>query len=749
MVLKSKASGRNLWLLAGAASLAACGGGGSSGSTRPSPTPTPTPTPTPAPRSTATQQELTQETNRSNFVLTSGADHAHERGFTGAGELVAIMDTGALSFLQNLDDNSGTGPDADDLVFEDRLHPESKKLWGDDTPDDFTQHGTIVTAVIGAARDGRGITGVAYGADLLYYDYGDYCLDSYCDEDDWQESFERYRVGMQEAIDLGATVMNFSLSEERFPVRMIPTVANAVAADMVMVMSAGNDSDPDPSPMAVELARMAPDHTIIAGALQPDNITPASFTAFAGVAMDNYLMAQGVSVRTYDNDGNLIPTNGTSLSAPIISGAVALLAEAFPNLTGADIVDILFDSAIDAGDPGVDPIYGQGILDIEAAFQPLGTTSVAGSGREALSLFGNHASPAMGDASGMLEGVTITDKYDRAFSADLGGFASRAGLATPLRGLAQQGVEAKAIELGGHRFGFATVERPSVHGEADEKRILSAEIDLKIAEAWRLGLTMGQGIDRSTQGEAVQANFLTDGASQRSGFHATDMVGASVQHRLDSLELVAGMETGRVDRAELPWVAQEQDRYRRMSIGAARDVGPVALRVGITRLEEEETILGGSLAMLSDGAISHFLDLGAAVELGRWTLAGEWRRGRTEARGRDALFTGGRLDSQGWAVALGKGPFGLRVSQPLRVENGGLMANAPTSFDYVTMTPGTELRLVSLTPSGREIDVEATYGWSVLGGRLDANAFWRREPGHIAAMPDDKGVALRFRKPLR
>ena len=75
-------------------------------------------------------------------------------------------------------------------------------------------------------------------------------------------------------------------------------------------------------------------------------------------------------------------------------------------------------------------------------------------------------------------------------------------------------------------------------------------------------------------------------------------------------------------------------------------------------------------------------------------------------------------------------------------------AEAQTSFDYATMTPGTELRLVSLTPSGREIDVEATYGWSVLGGRLDTNLYWRREPGHIAAMPNDKGVALRFRKGL-
>jgi hypothetical protein len=29
-------------------------------------------------------------------------------------------------------------------------------------------------------------------------------------------------------------------------------------------------------------------------------------------------------------------------------------------------------------------------------------------------------------------------------------------------------------------------------------------------------------------------------------------------------------------------------------------------------------------------------------------------------------------------------------------------------------------------------------------GHLGANLFWRRDPGHIAAMPDDKGAAIRF-----
>lgn len=744
--MRTKSFTSHLALIASAAALTACGGGG--GGSRPSPTPTPTPAPAPAPRSTPTQAELDAETAISNGVITSQADAIHAMGYTGAGQLVSIMDTGALNFLENLSDNSETGPNAADLVFEDRLSSDSKKLWGDDTPTDFTQHGTLVTAVIGAAKDGRGMHGIAPEADLLYYDYGDYCLDSTCNEDQWQESFERYRVGMQEAIDLGAIVMNFSLGEDRFPVRMIDTTANAVAADMIIVISAGNEAQVDPHAMAQGFANLAPEHTIIAGAIDI-NGNPASFTNLAGVSADNYLMALGVGVVTYNNNGQLVTANGTSLSAPVITGAVALLSEAFPHLSGAQIVDILFDSADDAGAPGTDPVYGRGILNIDAAFAPIGTTSVAGTTREAMSLFGSQASPAMGDASGMLEGVTITDKYDRAFSADLGGFSTRAGLATPLRSLTQEGVESRGLSLGEHRFGFATAETPSFNGEEARREILSAEFNLAVAEGTRVAFGAGQGIDRlADSGQGVEARFLLDTPTGRNGFASTDTVGAAVRHRFGDADLIVAGETGRIDHADLPWLAETDDRYRRMKVALGRDIGLLSLEAGLIRLEEEASVLGGSLALIDGGATSHFLDLDAALALGRWTLSADWRRGRTDINGSDVLFTGGTLDSEGWAVALGNGPFALRVSQPLRVMSGGLIANAPVSFDYATMTAGFEQRLVSLAPSGRELDLEAVYGLRIGNARLDANLFWRKEPGHIAAMPDDKGVALRLLKPF-
>jgi hypothetical protein len=52
----------------------------------------------------------------------------------------------------------------------------------------------------------------------------------------------------------------------------------------------------------------------------------------------------------------------------------------------------------------------------------------------------------------------------------------------------------------------------------------------------------------------------------------------------------------------------------------------------------------------------------------------------------------------------------------------------------------------SLTPSGREVDAELSYGSSLLDGNawFGGNLFVRRQPGHIATVDNDYGAAIRF-----
>ncbi|MGZ8312832.1 MAG: peptidase S8, partial [Allosphingosinicella sp.] len=72
--------------------------------------------------------------------------------------------------------------------------------------------------------------------------------------------------------------------------------------------------------------------------------------------------------------------------------------------------------------------------------------------------------------------------------------------------------------------------------------------------------------------------------------------------------------------------------------------------------------------------------------------------------------------------------------------------NAPVGYDYSDLSVDYERRTFSLAPTGREIDLEAAYGVDLLGGAafVGANAFVRREPGHIQSMPNDIGAAARF-----
>lgn len=118
---------------------------------------------------------------------------------------------------------------------------------------------------------------------------------------------------------------------------------------------------------------------------------------------------------------------------------------------------------------------------------------------------------------------------------------------------------------------------------------------------------------------------------------------------------------------------------------------------------------------------------------------------------RAGLVSGGVLRSSAFSFDIARaGLFrpddqaALRFAQPLRVAHGGIDLTLPIAYDYATGAAEFGQRTYSLAPTGRELVVEASYALALLGGDLVVNTWWRQDPGHIAAMPDDKGAALRF-----
>jgi hypothetical protein len=150
-------------------------------------------------------------------------------------------------------------------------------------------------------------------------------------------------------------------------------------------------------------------------------------------------------------------------------------------------------------------------------------------------------------------------------------------------------------------------------------------------------------------------------------------------------------------------------------------------------------------ALGGGGSNSLFLDVEGRRELGSgFTATLNARRGWTD-------FAGGVFTSAAYGFDLAKiglfGPYdrlGFRIAQPLRIDGGGFAMLLPTAYDYATSSATSSLTRFSLSPSGREIDAELSYGGRVGKGWIGGNLFARRQPGHIATSDPDVGAAIRY-----
>ena len=96
----------------------------------------------------------------------------------------------------------------------------------------------------------------------------------------------------------------------------------------------------------------------------------ADFSNGCGASKDWCLAAPGVDIETPNSGGAKQIESGTSFAAPHVSGAAAVLKNAFPNLTAPQVVALLLTTARDLGAPGVDDVYGHGLVDLEKATRP-------------------------------------------------------------------------------------------------------------------------------------------------------------------------------------------------------------------------------------------------------------------------------------------------------------------------------------------------------------------------------------------
>ena len=61
---------------------------------------------------------------------------------------------------------------------------------------------------------------------------------------------------------------------------------------------------------------------------------------------------------------------GTSFSTPFVTGIAGVVKSKFPILAPADVANLLLETARDVGAPGMDAIYGRGMVDLANALSP-------------------------------------------------------------------------------------------------------------------------------------------------------------------------------------------------------------------------------------------------------------------------------------------------------------------------------------------------------------------------------------------
>lgn len=284
---------------------------------------------------------------------------------TGKNVVVAVVDTGvAYESARHGNRQYIQAPDLSSTCFVVGYDFVNNDAW----PNDDHGHGTHVAGTIAqSTNNNMGVAGVAYDSCILPVKV----LDS-----DGSGTHADIARGIYYAVREGADVINLSLGSYADSITIRTAVRFAYNQGVVVVAAAGNDNTSEPSyPAAYD------EYVISVGATGFDTIR-ASYSNYGSTVDivapggdfedlngDGY--EDGILQQTFAGIGTRQFTyawyQGTSMAAPHVAGAAALLLEHAPALTPDEVRTALTSSAHDLGPQGRDAETGHGLLDAGAA----------------------------------------------------------------------------------------------------------------------------------------------------------------------------------------------------------------------------------------------------------------------------------------------------------------------------------------------------------------------------------------------
>lgn len=393
----------------------------------------------------------TESVNKSNEII--GANYAWARGWTGKGSTVLVMDTGI-----DLSNKEFAGK----IKYQLDLTQTGLQ--------DVVGHGSNIAGIIAAARNGSGMNGVAFDANLAVAKISNNTSISSGMAQQalaWAGQFPDVVAANYSGNTLYSTTYKNSVKsiapgvyassdpvyggKNYYNLESPQAWANALTPRIVLTVSAGNSTLPYPQNPATfatatdsngklllngqmlivgnwnEQARRV--EGALAGTVCKDVVNNVCKDKYR--VSDFYILAPGMLVNgpvpTKVSATGYQSQSGTSQAAPAVAGAVAIINQLWPYMTAANQAQLLLKTA-NKNLPGYSPeTMGQGLLDLNAATKPVGAVGITLTGRtgQVMPISGgialNASAGAVAQTKATLSSISVVDSLQRDFTVNLSG----------------------------------------------------------------------------------------------------------------------------------------------------------------------------------------------------------------------------------------------------------------------------------------------------------------------------------------
>jgi subtilisin len=286
-------------------------------------------------------QASTSEYSESWALEDVGAEPLHS-SYTGKGIKVALLDTGV-----------------------DYTHPEFAHSYkggydfinDDGDPMDDNGHGTHVAGILAAARDGKGVVGIAPGVELYAIKVSD---------KRGSGSFSGLVQGIDWSIEHDMDIVTMSITGQGGSRALAKAAQTAYEEHgLLLVAAVGNGQGDVLYPAAYE-------QVIGVGSVTKDN----ELSGFSRTGSEVELVAPGSGIKSTAIGGKYRLSSGTSMATPLVTGSIALLLESDERAwagmadgdgswTNDELRKVLRDTAKDLGEKGRDDSFGHGLLNLD------------------------------------------------------------------------------------------------------------------------------------------------------------------------------------------------------------------------------------------------------------------------------------------------------------------------------------------------------------------------------------------------